>query len=85
MTTLHPDSQAIDRLGVLAVRLHFGMTRHAVYYWRRKGVPVEHRRALIALGRRLGDEMAEIKIKHDRKRGRPTTSGKSPTSPATPA
>jgi len=85
MTTLHPDSAAIDRIGAIAIRERFGITRQAVFYWRRKGVPNEHRRDLIAMGRKLGHDMSDMQIKTARKRGRPTTSGTSPTSLASPA
>jgi hypothetical protein len=85
MKALHLDSSAIDRVGVPTVRAHFGISRQVIFYWRRQGVPNEHRKELALLGRKLGHEMPEMKIKRERKRGRPPTSGSQPTSPATPA
>jgi hypothetical protein len=80
MKELHLDSQAIDRVGIPAIVDHFDVRRQTVHYWRRQGVPADHRQRLAALGRKLGHEMPELKITRDRKRGRPRTSGSLPTS-----
>lgn len=85
MATLHPDSAAIDRIGGPIIREHFGLTRGAIFYWRRNGVPDAYRREMISLGKRHKVEMPEMKVRNGRRPGRPPTSGNQPTSPATPA
>jgi hypothetical protein len=85
MTKFHSDSEAIDRIGTPVIVEHLGVTRQAVFYWRRQGVPNDWRDPLARLGKRLGHEMPEMKTKRDRRRGRPPHARQSPTSPATPA
>ena len=70
MTKLHPDSEAIDRIGIKAIIDRFEVTRQAVHYWRRQGVPNDWRQSLLRLGKSLGHDMPEMKIKRDRRRGR---------------
>jgi hypothetical protein len=61
MTTLHPDAAAIDRVGEQAILEHFQMTRQALSYWRRKGVPHMHRKTLAMLGAVGGHPMPEMR------------------------
>ncbi len=85
MPILHPDSSAIDRVGLLKIREHFSLSRQAAHYWRIKGVPKAHRASLKMLGESLGHKMPEmVQMRHRLTEPTPT-SGKSPTSPATPA
>ena len=66
METLHPDAPAIDRLGTEVIRDHFDITRQAVFYWRRAGVPKQHRKSLAKLGEERGHEMPEMSRMRDR-------------------
>lgn len=61
METLHPDAPAIDRVGLDAIREHFDITRQAVFYWRRAGVPRQHRKSLAMLGENAGHAMPEMR------------------------
>jgi hypothetical protein len=84
MPKLHPDSAAIDRIGVAIVSEHFYITRQAVHYWRRAGVPKRYRRMILALGEKLGIEVPEMRQMRDRISPAPA-SGQQPASSASPA
>ena len=66
MADLHPDAPAIDRIGVAAIRERFNITRQAVFYWRRKGVPRSYRKEMAALARSEGCEAPEMRQMRDR-------------------
>jgi hypothetical protein len=66
MTKHHPDAAAIDRVGVPAIVAHFGITKQAVSYWRRNGVPKPHRKTLAMLGAVAGHAMPEMTEMRDR-------------------
>lgn len=66
MEKLHPDAAAIDRVGTRAIMEHFEITRQAVFYWRRSGVPKNCRKALAAFGEAAGREMPELRLTRDR-------------------
>lgn len=57
----HPDAAAIDRLGVEPIMSHFEISRQAISYWRRKGVPKQHRKTLAMLGAVAGVDMPELR------------------------
>jgi hypothetical protein len=59
-TTQHNDAAAIDRLGRDRIEEHFGITRQAIDYWRKNGVPKPHRKTLAMLGALAGIEMPEM-------------------------
>ena len=58
--TLHPDSSAIDRVGTTPIVEHFQVTKQAVSYWRRAGIPKQHRRPLALLGKVQGHDMSDL-------------------------
>lgn len=64
--SLHPDAAAIDRIGTAAIMEHFEITRQAVFYWRRSGVPKNCRKALAKLGEDAGHPMPEMAMMRDR-------------------
>jgi hypothetical protein len=66
METLHPDAPAIDRIGLDAIRDHFEISRQAVFYWRRAGVPKQHRKTLAMLGEQRGLPMPEMTVPRSR-------------------
>ena len=49
MAKKHPHAEAIDRIGMQRIRSHFNISRQAVAYWRREGVPKPHLNSLMAL------------------------------------
>ena len=67
-TQRHPDSAAIDRVGANAVYNHFGITRQALAYWRKKGVPPVHRKTLAMLGAVAGHDMPEMRQMREREK-----------------
>lgn len=66
MSESHPDSAAIDRIGTRHITKHFGMTRQAVSYWRKNGVPRQYRKFLRELGEQLGKPVPEMNKMRDR-------------------
>lgn len=46
--------QLIDTLGRKVVRQRYGLTRQALYYWRKRGVPHSHRVAVAKLAAENG-------------------------------
>lgn len=66
MNALHPDAAAIDRVGREAILDYFGITRQALHYWRRNGVPRPHRKTLGMLGAMAGHAMPEMQEMRDR-------------------
>jgi len=84
MADLHPDSAAIDRVGLPVIRDYFQISRQAAHYWRKAGVPKRHRRSLAELGERLGHNMKEMRQMRDRHVPN-TTPGRAPASSALPA
>jgi hypothetical protein len=84
MPHLHPDSAAIDRIGLPAIQEHFVITRQAAHYWRKAGVPKQHRRSLALLGESMGIEVPEMRQMRDRIEPAPA-SGRKPASSAVPA
>lgn len=62
MKTFHPDSEAIDRVGRRLIRDHFEITRQALAYWRRNGVPKQHRKPLALLGHVHGKDMKDLGV-----------------------
>ena len=65
MSSLHPDSAAIDRIGLPAILDHFEITRQAAHYWRRRGVPKQHRKSLVLLADSLRIEVPELRKMRD--------------------
>ncbi len=63
----HPDAAAIDRLTVKAITDHLGISRQAVSYWRKHGVPKYHRRGLVLLGFQNGIDLPEMLQMRDRR------------------
>lgn len=61
MSIRHPHAAAIDRLGYEAIKEHFGISRQAVAYWKRNGVPDMHRKTLSMLGAVGGVDMSELR------------------------
>jgi hypothetical protein len=59
-TPSHPDAPAIDLVGTDAIMDHFAISRQAVSYWRKSGVPKQHRKSLIMLGESLGLDMSKV-------------------------
>ena len=49
------DAQAIDRIGADVIRDHFGISRQALHYWRKNGIPDRHRNSLAALAETRAD------------------------------
>lgn len=66
MSKRHPDAAAIDRVGSKAIIAHFGITRQALSYWRKNGVPKPHRKTLAMLGAIGGHAMPEMAEMRDR-------------------
>ena len=66
MADKHPDAAAIDRLDTNAICERFKVTRQAVSYWRREGVPYRYRKAMHALGKEWGVDMPEMRRMRDR-------------------
>jgi hypothetical protein len=62
----HPDAEAIDRVGRDAILNHFQISRQALSYWRRNGVPKQHRTTLAMLGAVAGHDMPEMRMMRDR-------------------
>lgn len=62
----HSDAAAIDRVGTEAIMAHFSISKQAVSYWRRKGVPRQHRKTLALLGAAGGHAMPEMLQMRDR-------------------
>lgn len=60
MATLHHHAPAIDRLGIPVLRSTFDMSRQAIHYWRRRGVPNEHRPRLFKLAAELRIKVPEL-------------------------
>lgn len=60
MKTYHPDAAAIDRVGFEAIQAHFGVSRQALNYWRRNGVPNRHRKTLAMLCAVSGSPAPEL-------------------------
>ena len=56
----HPDAAAIDRLGRERIQDHFGISRQAIDYWSRNGIPKPHRKTMAMLGALAGVEMPEM-------------------------
>lgn len=67
METNHPDAEAIDRVGEEAIKAHFGISRQAIHYWRKNGVPDMHRKTLAMLGAIAGKPMPEMQEKRQEK------------------
>tara|TARA_Y100001968_G_C18753818_1_gene434562 strand:- start:106 stop:297 length:192 start_codon:yes stop_codon:yes gene_type:complete len=61
MDSKHPDAAAVERVGMRAIMAHFGISRQAVWSWKRKGVPVRHRKTLALLGAAAGHDMPEMR------------------------
>lgn len=66
MTDYHPDAAAIARVGSRAIIAHFDISRAALSYWRRHGVPKRHRKTLAMLGAVGGHAMPEMLEDRDR-------------------
>lgn len=62
----HPDAPAIDRLGTRLIRSRIDVTRQAIAYWRKKGVPKEHRKTLREIAKEEGYEVPELRKMRDR-------------------
>ena len=60
MEQLHEHATAIDRVGREAIMAHFGISRQAIDYWRKNGVPPRHRKTLAMLGAVAGHDMKEV-------------------------
>lgn len=60
METMHTDAAAVDRLGRGRIMSHFNISRQAIDYWRKHGVPKRHRKTLAMLGVLNGVPMKEM-------------------------
>lgn len=60
MKPRHPHADAIERVGYPAIMAHFGVSRQALHYWKKKGVPERHRKTLAMLGAVAGHAMPEL-------------------------
>ena len=59
----HPDAAAIDRIGTAALMEHFNITRQAIFYWRRNGIPRTYRKAVVLYGESLEHDMSDVATK----------------------
>ena len=58
--THHPHAAAVDRIGREPIMQHFGISRQAIQYWRKKGVPHMHRKTLSMLAAIGGIPVPEL-------------------------
>lgn len=50
MRDLHPHHAAVDRVGIPAITARCKVTRQAVFYWRRRGIPNKYHDDMRELG-----------------------------------
>lgn len=60
MDKLHPHAAAIDRLGHPRIKAHYNISKQAIAYWRKKGVPKMHHNTLLMLAASAGVQMPEL-------------------------
>ena len=64
MSKLHPDSEAVDRVGADAIYEHFSITRQTLWLWRTAGVARQCRLPLALLGESLGHDMKDLRARY---------------------
>lgn len=57
----HPHATAIEKIGLAAIQQHFGITRQAVHYWKKNGVPAVHLKTLAMLAAVGGHDTPELR------------------------